>query len=135
LGKVKIYSKIQKTQTHTKQNMFDFEKLEVYNKTKVLNKGILSLLKYKNKLDSFLKDQLKRASISMVINIAEGSGKFSKADKRNFYTIARASVYECVSLLEIIQEENQISITEFKDLYNKFEIISKMLLGLINSQK
>lgn len=135
MGKVKIYSKIQKTQTHTKQNMFDFEKLEVYNKTKVLNKGILSLLKYKNKLDSFLKDQLKRASISMVINIAEGSGKFSKADKRNFYTIARASVYECVSLLEIIQEENQISITEFKDLYNKFEIISKMLLGLINSQK
>ncbi|MCU0653299.1 MAG: four helix bundle protein [Candidatus Pacebacteria bacterium] len=36
------------------------------------------------------------------MNIAEGSGKFSKADKRNFYTISRGSVYECVSLMELI---------------------------------
>ncbi|MCX6740494.1 MAG: four helix bundle protein [Candidatus Parcubacteria bacterium] len=71
----------------------------------------------------------------MVINITEGSGKFSKADKRNFYTIARASTYECVSLLEIILEEDQISREEYNDFYSKYEIISKMLLGLINSQK
>ncbi len=78
---------------------------------------------------------MRRASISAVINIAEGSGKFSKADKKNFYTVARGSVYECVSLFEIILEENQIYKNLFDNFYQKLEIISKMLLGLINSQK
>jgi len=71
----------------------------------------------------------------MVINIAEGSGKFSKADKKNFYTIARGSTYECVSLFEIIFEEGQINEEKFHCFYQKLEMISKMLLGLINSQR
>lgn len=115
--------------------MFDFENLDVYKKTKGLNKKILKFLKENKQIDSYLRDQLRRASISAVINIAEGSGKFSKPDKKNFYTIARGSVYECVSLFEIIFEEGQISEAEFNDFYQKLETISKMLLGLINSQK
>lgn len=115
--------------------MFDFENLNVYKKTKELNKEVLRFLKDTKSIDSYLRDQLRRASISMVINIAEGSGKFSKADKRNFYTTARGSTYECVSLFEIIFEEKQIEQGEFKYFYDKFETISKMLLGLINSQK
>lgn len=67
--------------------MFDFEKLEVYRKTKELNKKVLRFLKDNKIIDSYIRDQLKRASISMVINIAEGSGKFSKADKRKFFNI------------------------------------------------
>jgi len=115
--------------------MFDFEKLDVYKKAKDLNKKILKFLKNNKVIDSYVRDQLRRASISMVINIAEGSGKFSKADKRNFYTTSRGSVYECISLLEIILEEGQISQSEFQEFYNDFEEISKMLLSLINSQK
>ena len=115
--------------------MFDFEKLEGYKKAKELNKEILKFLKENKQIDSYLRDQLNRASISMVINIAEGSGKFSKADKRHFYTIARGSVYECVSLFEIILEENQIDKEKFHYFYQKLEIVSKMLLGLINSQR
>lgn len=115
--------------------MFDFENLEVYKKTKELNKEILKFLRENKQIDSYIRDQLRRASISTVINIAEGSGKFSKADKRNFYTIARGSTYECVSLLEIIFEENQITKEKFDYFYQKFEISSKMLLGLINSQR
>jgi len=115
--------------------MFDFENLEVYKKTKELNKEVLVFLKQNKQIDSYLRDQFRRASISMVINIAEGSGKFSKADKKNFYTIARGSVYECVSLLEIILEEKALSKEMFDNFYSKFETISKMLLGLINSQK
>lgn len=114
--------------------MFDFENLDVYKKAKELNKEVLRFLKENKHIDSYLRDQLRRASISMVINIAEGSGKFSKADKKNFYTIARGSVYECVSLFGIIFGENQIDRISFNNFYQKFEIISKMLLGLINSQ-
>ena len=115
--------------------MFDFEKLQVYKEAKNLNREILRFLKQNKQIDSYIRDQLRRASISMVINIAEGSGKFSKADKRNFYTISRGSVYECVSLLELILEENQVNKEKFQEFYEKFETISKMLLGLINSQR
>lgn len=79
--------------------MFDFQNLEVYKKAKELNKKVLYFLREHKEIDSYLRDQLRRASISMVINIAEGSGKFSKADKRNFYTISRGSAYECVAIL------------------------------------
>ena len=115
--------------------MFDFEKLDVYRKAKDLNKEILKFINENKQIDSYIRDQLKRASISIVINIAEGSGKFSKADKKNFYTIARGSVYECVSLLGLISDEGQIGEENFNEFYQKFETISKMLLGLINSQK
>ncbi|MFH1111817.1 MAG: four helix bundle protein [Patescibacteria group bacterium] len=115
--------------------MFDFEKLDVYRKAKELNKEVLNFLKENRQINNYLRDQLRRASISMVINIAKGSGKFSKVDKKNFYTIARGSTYECVSLFEIILEENQINKELFDNFYNKFEVISKMLLGLINSQR
>ncbi|MBI4114824.1 MAG: four helix bundle protein [Candidatus Niyogibacteria bacterium] len=115
--------------------MFDFHNLDVYTKAKKLNKEILRFLKENKQIDSYIRDQLKRASISIVINIAEGSGKFSKADKRNFYTIARGSVYECVSLIELIFDEEAVSKERYGDFYQKYETLSKMLLGLINSQK
>ncbi len=114
---------------------FDFEKLDVYGCAKALNKEILHFVKNNKHIDPYLRDQLRRASISIVINIAEGSGKFSKADKRNFYTIARGSTYECVSVFDIIHDEQQITAEEYKNFYARYEMISKMLLGLINSQK
>jgi four helix bundle protein len=114
--------------------MFDFENLEVYKKAKALNKEILVFLRDNKQLDSFIRDQLKRASISIVLNIAEGSGKFSKPDKSNFYTISRGSVYECVSLLEIIADDNSIEPKRFDYFKSQYETISKMLMGLIKSQ-
>ncbi len=114
--------------------MFDFENLEVYKKAKNLNKEILVFLHINKNIDNYLRDQLKRASISIVINIAEGSGKFSKADKKNFYTIARGSVYECASLLDLLLDENCIEKDKYDNYRNNYEIISKMLFKLIDSQ-
>ena len=48
----------------------------------------------------FLADQLKRASLSIPLNIAEGNGKFSKQDKGKFYKIARGSSTECGAILD-----------------------------------
>ena len=114
--------------------MFDFEKLNVYQKAKALNKEVQSLLRSRKNADSYVRDQLRRASISMVINIAEGSGKFSSGDKKNFYTISRGSVYECVSLFELLLDDAVIDKKEYQSFYSKFEIISKMLFALIQSQ-
>jgi four helix bundle protein len=67
--------------------MFDFEKLEVYSKAKDFNKSVINFLNNRD-VDKITHDQLRRASFSIMLNIAEGSGKFTHRDKRNFYVIA-----------------------------------------------
>jgi four helix bundle protein len=49
-----------------------------------------------------LKDQLRRASTSVVLNLAEGSAEFSPAEKARFYRIARRSAGECIAILDVI---------------------------------
>jgi four helix bundle protein len=112
--------------------MFDFEKLITYQKARIVNKKIQKLL-IEKKINSFLRDQLYRASISMVINIAEGTGKLSKNDRKNFYVISRGSVFECASLLEIFCDENIINMSELNILKSDLEEISRLLSGLINN--
>lgn len=113
--------------------MFDFHNLEAYKKAKLINKEVLKLFKNKKGIDTVIRNQLKRASISSVINIAEGAGRFTRADKRNFYIIARGSIYECVSLFDILLDEENISEEEYKRTYDLYEEISKILYGLIRS--
>ena len=69
-----------------------------------------------------------------MLNIAEGSGKWSKRDKRNYYFQARGSSYECVSILQIILDVRLIKEDQYKSYYKRFEEVSKMLSGMINSQ-
>lgn len=58
-----------------------------------------------------LKDQLSRASLSICLNLAEGSGKPSWKEKRRFYSIALGSMRETQSLLDILGrvEERKLS--------------------------
>lgn len=49
-----------------------------------------------------LKDQLDRAATSVVLNIAEGAGEFSKDEKQRFYRIARRSATETAAILDIL---------------------------------
>lgn len=50
---------------------------------------------------SHLADQFTRASTSIVLNLAEGAGKLSKADKRRYYLTARGSATESAALLDV----------------------------------
>ena len=50
-----------------------------------------------------LRDQLDRASVSVVLNVAEGAGRRSRRDKRRFYSIARGSAMECAAVLEVLR--------------------------------
>ncbi|MBI3294524.1 MAG: four helix bundle protein [Deltaproteobacteria bacterium] len=57
----------------------------------------------KLKLPLFLKDQLLRASSSVALNVAEGSGKWTGKDQKRFYSIAYGSLRECEAILELEQ--------------------------------
>ncbi|MFH0886753.1 MAG: four helix bundle protein [bacterium] len=115
--------------------MFDFEKFEVYKKAKQFAKDISAYLDSIPPKNTRIIDQLSRASLSIPLNIAEGAGRYSKADKRNFYTIARGSVFECVALIDILLDKNLLNSHHRDSYYLQLEELSKMLSGLINSQK
>ncbi len=111
---------------------FMFENLEVYQKSVDLTEKIINLTEEFPKGYYFLTDQLNRASLSIATNIAEGNGRFTKRDRRNFFIIAMSSVQECVPLLEIAKRKHLISDVNATEMYNHLEVISKMLSGLIN---
>ncbi len=50
-----------------------------------------------------LRDQLARAATSISLNVAEGSGEFSKPEKARFYRMARRSASECAAILEVLE--------------------------------
>ncbi|MCB0319262.1 MAG: four helix bundle protein [Bdellovibrionales bacterium] len=53
------------------------------------------------KLKRHLKDQLERAASSVALNLAEGSGRFTRKDQKRFYHIAFASLRECQAVLDL----------------------------------
>ena len=82
---------------------------------------------------SYAKNQLGRASLSIMLNIAEGSAKFSDRDRRNFYITARGSVFECSSLISFLCAEEEIETELKEELYSCYEEISKMLFTMVRN--
>jgi four helix bundle protein len=76
--------------------------------------------------------QVRRAAISIPLNVAEGSGR-SKKEFANYLGRARASVHECVSLLEIARRQKLIESKEHESFYGKCEELARMLSGLLRS--
>jgi four helix bundle protein len=110
---------------------FVFENLQVYQKAVDLADRIAARPEALPRGYYFLTDQLNRAALSIATNLAEGNGRFTKADRKNFFTIARGSVQECVPLLEVCRRRGLIQQAEHDVLKNNLEEISKMLSGLI----
>jgi four helix bundle protein len=113
--------------------MFDFEKLDVYQVIKKQNLEVLNFIFSNTALDPYIKDQWKRASLSSLFNLAEGVGRMDVNDKKHFITIARGSVYESVAILDVVKGLEMISDEKCKELYDNYETISKMLLGMYRS--
>jgi four helix bundle protein len=76
---------------------------------------------------------LKRAGLSIPLNIAESNGRNTIKEKMQFYKTARGSLFECIPLLQIISELGFIEESEHQKIYYLSEEIGKMINGLINS--
>src|SRR5262249_54441318 len=88
---------------------FAFEKLDVYQKSVTFADRVCQETGTFSRGYGFLSDQLNRAALSIATNIAEGNGRFTKPDRRNFFGIARGSVQECVPLLELGRRRGLLS--------------------------
>src|SRR5438093_13172729 len=80
--------------------LLDAEKLDAYRGA--LEFQALAVQLVPKRGCSELRDQLDRASISIVLNIAEGCGRRSPADKACFYSMARGSATECAAILDLL---------------------------------
>ena len=108
-----------------------FENLEVYQKAVDFADHASALTESFPRGYYFLADQLNRAALSVATNIAEGNGRFTKADRRNFFIIARGSVQECIPLLELASRRGFITPSRHAEFRTELEEIAKMLSGLI----
>ena len=111
---------------------FTFEKLIVYQKAIDFADRVCQLSEQFPRGYGFLVDQLNRASLSIAADIAEGNGRFTIPERKNFFGIARGSVQECVPLLELAKRRKPLAEDLHQDLKGQLEEIAKMLSGLIN---
>jgi four helix bundle protein len=114
---------------------FLFEKLEVYQKALAFAERVSTLTSGFPRGSWYLADQLNRASLSISLNIAEGNGRWTQADRRNFFGIARGSVHECVPLLELCRRKGLITESVCVELKDELEAIGRMLSGLIGAAR
>lgn len=81
----------------------------------------------------FIKDQIRRASSSVLLNLAEGSIKWGKKDKVNFYRMSGASACECIAALDLLKMYGLIEEEKANDLKHQFREISASIQALIIS--
>jgi len=82
--------------------MFTHEKFEAYQLAVKFADLAIRLVDQIPSCHTSLRDQLKRAAFSVPLNIAEGTGKSGRADRKRYYSIARGSAMECAAICDII---------------------------------
>jgi len=80
-------------------------------------------------------EQLEAAATSVPMNIAEGKGRYSKKEYSHFLIIARGSLYETMTLLEIFRMRDWIKSDDFESLTNQSIEIAKMINGINRNLK
>lgn len=111
----------------------DFKDKEIYKKAKELYSLVTSCLT--SAVPNPLKDQILRSVISIILNFSEGYGRFTKNDKKHFYVTARASLNETAACFDLILLHSKPSEEKIQKVNDLVEELSKMLSGLINSQR
>jgi four helix bundle protein len=109
---------------------FDHEKLDVYQEAIAFCGWVGDLLNDIT-VKAAAKDQLDRASTSLPLNIAEGNGKFSDADRSRFLEIARGSALECAACLDVLAVRKIIATQRVVPAKEQLVRIVNMLMGML----
>ena len=88
--------------------MLDYETLDVYQCALRFATLAFQVLRELPKGHAELGDQLRRAAMSVPLNIAEGAGKTSARERARFHGIARGSAMECAAVLDLLRIQDAI---------------------------
>ena len=116
-------------------DQFDHEKFDVYH---VAVEWVSLAQDVANQLprgSRSLADQLQRAASSITLNIAEGAGEFSSADKSRFYRIAKRSATECAAIIDVAKRRSCISADHYARARSLLLRIVGMLVKLVRCRK
>ncbi len=116
--------------------VFGYRKLIAYQKAKEVVKRTYKLLKKFPAEERYaMCDQLRRASVSITSNIAEGVNRYSVKDKSHFIEIAFGSLMEVSSQFEIAEELGYITIEDRMSMDELIKEDARLLSGLQNSYR
>ena len=111
-----------------------YRELKVWNESVALIKEVYVLADRLPKSEDYnLKQQLKRAVVSVALNIAEGKGRRTVKEFSNFLNIAAGSLCEVEAILALCQELGYL--TELGGIPPKIEVLGKMLTSFRNNLK
>ena len=114
--------------------MNNFRELKVWQKARVHTKNSYAILKKFPPEELYgLTSQIKRATISITSNIAEGSGRNTDVDFSRFLDIALGSCFEVDSQYILSLDLGFINETDYQEINSEITEIERMLIGLINS--
>lgn len=108
-----------------------FEDIISWQKAKELTINVYKTFEKHN--DFSFKNQIERASVSVMNNIAEGYERKSNKEFKHFLFIAKGSCGEVRSMLYLANDLNKIDKNKFEELYDLSLEISKLLSGLIKT--
>ena len=109
-----------------------FEDIQAWKKARELNKEIYDTTQNSCFAKDFsLRDQIRKASVSIMANIAEGFGRRSKKEFINFLNIAHGSAAEVQCHLYVALDQKYIGQETFLAIYDKVDEVSKMTQGFI----
>ena len=114
---------------------FGYENLEVWNKAVVFAVNVIDITETipTNRKHYRLLEQIEASSTSISMNIAEGKGRKSSKEFIQYCYIARGSLYETMTLLEIFFRKGWITRDDYRKLEEKGAEIVSMIKGLINA--
>ncbi|OPL16285.1 MAG: four helix bundle protein [delta proteobacterium ML8_D] len=114
---------------------FGYENLEVWNRSVDFAVRVIDLIESLEtpRKHYRLLEQIEASSTSIGMNLAEGKGRFSKKEFVQYCYIARGSLYETMTLLEIFRRKKWLADKYFDALKEEGLQIASMIKGLINS--
>ena len=116
-------------------HIFPFEKLRVWQESRVWLRGIYAITKKFPEAEKFgLTSQLNRAAVSIPTNLAEGSGRISKKDQAHFTHIAYSSLMECMNLLILAEDQKFLTQEALESQRSKIAGLSAQLNALHHAQ-
>ncbi len=114
--------------------VFGFEKLEVWKEARTLTVLIYELTeKFPDKEKFGLTNQMRRASVSIGANIAEGSTRFSAKEQAHFYSISYGSLMELMSHTFTAFDLKYLNDEEFEKVKGSIQPLSLKINNLRNT--